>query len=395
MSFRGKTAIVGIGETEHKRSWPNRSALGLAAEAAAEAINDAGLRREDIDGLISISMSFLPQRVAEYVGLRPTGFAAGVGMNGATPGVAITIAAALLDEGVCNYILFVNGNARDPENPGSFTGAPGEAGGSTRPDFISEFVSPYGPAIAANTNYALLYTRHMYKYGTKPEQLARISVNQRFNAGPNPLAAMRDPITVDDVLNSRYVNYPLHILECVMPCAGGIAFIMTTAERARLLRRPPVYVLGAAVAQGFDNSWLTPDICQTATAFSAPAAYRMAGYGPKDFQFAEFYDCYTILHATTLEDAGICPKGEIGPFFESTDTTFKGSFPINTDGGQLSCGQFIAGSSGTQHVTEAVRQIRGMAGERQVARHDLCVVNVNGGSPSQEATMVLGSANAL
>ena len=128
------------------------------------------------------------------------------------------------------------------------------------------------------------------------------------------------------MLNSRYVNYPLHILECVMPCAGGIAFIMTTAERARLLRRPPVYVLGAAVAQGFDNSWLTPDICQTATAFSAPAAYRMAGYGPKDFQFAEFYDCYTILHATTLEDAGICPKGEIGPFFESTDTTFKGSF---------------------------------------------------------------------
>jgi acetyl-CoA acetyltransferase len=121
----------------------------------------------------------------------------------------------------------------------------------------------------------------------------------------------------------------------------------------------------------------------------------MAGYGPKDCQFAEFYDCYTILHATTLEDAGICPKGEIGPFFESTDTTFKGSFPINTDGGQLSCGQFIAGSSGTQHVTEAVRQIRGMAGERQVARHDLCVVNVNGGSPSQEATMVLGSANAL
>src|SRR5262245_4666475 len=118
MSFRGKTAIVGIGETAHKRSWPNRSALGLAAEAAAEAIKDAGLRREDIDGLISISMSFLPQRVAEYVGIRPTGFASAVGMNGATPGAAITIAAALLDEGVCNYILFVNGNARDPANPG-------------------------------------------------------------------------------------------------------------------------------------------------------------------------------------------------------------------------------------------------------------------------------------
>jgi acetyl-CoA acetyltransferase len=327
--------------------------------------------------------------VAEYIGIRPTSFASAVGMNGATSGAALTIAAALVTAGICNYILFVNGNARDPENPESFSPL------QTRPDFISEFSAPYGPAVAANTNYGLLYSRHMHKYGTKPEQLARIAVNQRFNAAKNPLAALRDPITVDDVMNSRYVNYPLHLLECVMPSAGGIAYIVTTAERARTLRRPPVYLLGAGVAQGYDNSWLTPDPCQTATAFSAPAAYRMAGYGPKDCQFAEFYDCYTILEACTLEDAGICPKGEAGAFFESTDTTYKGSFPINTDGGQLSAGQLIAGSSGCQHVVEAVRQIRGMAGERQVEKHDLCVVNVNGGSPSQESTLVLGSANAL
>jgi acetyl-CoA acetyltransferase len=389
MTLRGNTAIVGIGETAHKRSWPNRTALGLAAEAAAEAIADAGLRREEIDGLLTVSTSFLPQRVAEYIGIRPTSFASAIGMNGATSGAAITIAASLLQAGVCNYMLFVNGNARDPENPESFSPQP------SRPDFASEFIAPYGPAVAANTNYALLYSRHMFKYGTKPEQLARISVNQRFNAAKNPLAALRDPITMDDVLNSRYVNEPLHILECVMPSAGGIAFVMTTAERARTLRRPPVYLLGAGVAQGYDNSWLTPELCQTATAFSAPAAYRMAGYGPKDFEFAEFYDCYTILEACCLEDAGICAKGEVGAFFENTDTTYKGTFPINTDGGQLSAGQLIAGSSGTQHVTEAVRHIRGMAGERQVARHDLCVVNVNGGSPSQESTLVLGSANAL
>jgi acetyl-CoA acetyltransferase len=389
MNIRGEAAIVGIGETMHRRSWPNRSSLGLAAEAAAEAIKDAGLRREEIDGLITVSTSFLPQRVAEYVGIRPTGFASAVGMNGATSGAALTIASSLVAAGICNHILFVNGNARDPENPESFSPLP------TRPDFISEFSAPYGPAVAANTNYGLLYSRHMHKYGTKPEQLARIAVNQRFNAAKNPLAALKDPITVDDVLNSRYVNYPLHLLECVMPSAGGIAFIVTTAERARTLRRPPVYLLGAGVSQGYDNSWLTPDPCQTATAFSAPAAYRMAGYGPKDFQFAEFYDCYTILEACCLEDAGICPKGEIGAFFETTDTTYKGSFPINTDGGQLSAGQLIAGSSGTQHVVEAVRQVRGMAGERQVAKHDLCVVNVNGGSPSQESTLVLGSENAL
>lgn len=394
MNLRGQVAIVGIGETMHKRAWPNRTALGLAAEAAAEAIADTGLRREDIDGLMTISTSFLPQRVAEYIGIRPTAFAAGIAMNGATSGAALTIAAGLLAGGVCNYILFVNGNARDPENPESVLGSPGAALAS-KPDFLSEFVNPYGPAIAANTNYALLYTRHMYKYGTKPEQLARISVNQRFNAGANPLAAMRDPITVEDVLNSRYVNYPLHLLECVMPSAGGIAYIVTTAERARSLRKPPVYMLGCGVSQGYDNSWLTPELTETAVAYSAPAAYRMAGYGPKDFQFAEFYDCYTILHACTLEDAGLIPKGEAGPYFESTDTTYKGTFPINTDGGQLSAGQLIAGSSGCQHLVEAVRQIRGECGERQVAKHDLCVVNVNGGSPSQESTLVLGSANAL
>jgi len=389
MNLRGKAAIVGIGETAHRRSWPNRSSLGLAAEAAAEAIQDAGLRREDIDGMITVSTSFLPQRMAEYIGVRPTAFASAVGMNGATSGAALTIAAAIVDAGIANYILFVNGNARDPENPESFSPI------QSRPDFASEFIAPYGPAVAANTNYGLLYSRHMHQYGTKPEQLALIAVNQRFNAMKNPLAALRDPITVDDVLNSRYVNYPLHLLECVMPSAGGIAFIVTTAERARTLRRPPVFLLGAGVSQGYENSWLTPDFCQTATAFSAAAAYRMAGYGPKDVEFAEFYDCYTILEACCLEDAGICPKGEVGNFLECTDTTYKGTFPINTDGGQLSAGQLIGGSSGTQHVVEAVRQIRGMAGERQVAKHDLCVVNVNGGSPSQESTLVLGSAQAL
>ena len=153
---------------------------------------------------------------------------------------------------------------------------------------------------------------------------------------------MRDPITVEDVLNSRYVNYPLHLLECVMPSAGGIAYIVTTAERARSLRKPPVYLMGAGVSQGYENSWMTPEVTETPVKYSAPAAYRMAGYGPKDVQFAEFYDCYTILHACTLEDAGIIPKGEAGPDFESADTTYKGSFPINTDGGQLAPASLMA-----------------------------------------------------
>src|SRR5262245_10249571 len=136
MSFRGKTAIVGIGETAHKRSWPDRSSLGLAAEAAAEAIADAGLRREDIDGLMTVASSFNASRMAEYIGIRPTAFAVAAGFQGATPGVSITIAAAVLQAGIANYILFVNGNARDPENPEGMVPIP------ERPNFASEFLAP-------------------------------------------------------------------------------------------------------------------------------------------------------------------------------------------------------------------------------------------------------------
>jgi acetyl-CoA acetyltransferase len=296
----------------------------------------------------------------------------------------------MVNEGIANHVLFVAGGARDPDQP--------QMGGGFRmePGFQSEWFTPYGPAAGANTYYGLLYTRHMYQYGTTPEQMAQVAVNQRFNAGKNPLAAMREPITIDDVLNSRYINYPLHMLETVMPVAGAIAYIVTTAERARTLPKPPVYLLGTGVSQGYDNHWYMPDMTYTPTIYSAPKAYAMAGYGPKEMQFANFYDCYTILVSACLEDAGLIPKGEAGPFFESTDTTYKGSFPINTDGGQLSAGQLNgAGASGCQQLVETARQIRGEAGERQVARHDLAVANMNGGTPSQEATVVLGSANAL
>ena len=388
--LRGKACIVGIGETPHKRSWPGRTQLGLCAEVAAEAIADAGLRREDIDGLITFGNTMYPSRMAEYIGIRPRNFAVGAGLMGSTAGVALTIAAAMVDNGIANNILFVAGGARDPENPQAAGGFPQGA------SFASEFMAPYGPAVAANNWYGLLYSRHMYEYGTKPEQFAKVAVNNRFNAAKNELAAMREPITVEDVLNSRYTNWPLHLLECVMPVAGAIAYIVTTPERARALRQPPVYLLGTGISQGYDTSWMNPDFTTTPVVYSAPAAYKMAGYGPKDFQFAEFYDCYTILLGCALEDAGICPKGEIGNFFDSVDTTYKGDFPVNTDGGQLSAGQLNGtGASGCQQLVESVRQLRGQAGERQVPNHDLCVANFNGGSPSQEVTVVLGTENAL
>ena len=390
MSLRGKAAIVGIGETPHRRNWPGRTAFGLCAEVAAQAIRDAGLKKEDIDGLITFGSNVYPSAMAEYTGIKPIHFASQVGLMGSTSGVALTVAAAMVSAGVANYILFVAGGARDNENPETFD-RPSQVAGA-----MTEWIAPFGPAAGANTNYGMMYSRHMYKYGTTPEQFAKFAVNQRFNAGKNPLAAMRDPITVDDVLNSRYVNEPIHLLECVMPAAGAIAFIVTTAERARTMKQPPVYLLGTGISQGPEQGFFTPDITTTLTSISAPRALEMSGYSINDMQFAEFYDCYTVLVAATLEDAGLCPKGEIGNWIDSTDTTYKGTFPVNTDGGQLSAGQLNGtGASGCQQLVESVRQLRGQAGERQVARHDLCIANFNGGSPSNECTVVLGTAATL
>lgn len=286
--LRGKAAIVGIGETPHRRVWPGRSMWGLCAEAAAEAIRDAGLSRLDIDGLMTYGNLIYPNAMAEYIGLEPKHFGLGAGFQGSSSGAALTVAAHVVTSGMANYVMFVAGGARDPANPEAsiFMGP-----GAIAPGAPAEFVVPYGLAAGAGTPYGLLYTRHMYQYGTKPEQLAQMAVNQRFNAQKNPLAAFNDqPLTVEEVLNSRYVNYPLHLLESVMPVAGAIAFIVTSAEKAKLLRQPPAYILGAGLCQMYANSWLNPDLLEVPAKYASRAAYQMSGYGPKDVQFAEFYD---------------------------------------------------------------------------------------------------------
>jgi acetyl-CoA acetyltransferase len=267
---------------------------------------------------------------------------------------------------MCTTALIVMGAGREGGG-----GPPRPAGGSVN----AEFEQPFGPAQGAGTGYALIYRRHMHEYGTTPEQMAKLAVDQRFNAQENPNAAFfGQPISVDDVLNSRYINEPLHMLECVMPAAGAAACVVTTAERAKALPNRPVYILGCGIEQANSAIWQTPRMTTSPAKVSAARAFAMAGYSARDMQFAEFYDCYSILVAMTLEDAGFVKKGEIGPFYESTDTTYKGSFPINTDGGQLSGGQpGLAG--GFRHVIEAARQVMGRAGPRQVARNDLCMVN--------------------
>lgn len=256
---------------------------GLCAEAVSLALADAGLRKQDIDGLITAGGDVPPASMAEYLGIRPH-FATGVTMMGASGATATAVAASAIAAGMCNYVLIVVGQGREPGAPfGGGPRGPGSVG--------TEWEFPYGPAVAANTGYGLIYQRHMHEYGTKPEQMAKLAVDERFNALPNPNAVFRgQPITIEDVLNSRFINAPLHLLESVMPCAGAAACVVTSAERALALPNRSVYVLGAGIEQANGAIWQTPRITESPAAGSTRRAFAMAGYSPRDMEFAEFYD---------------------------------------------------------------------------------------------------------
>ena len=369
MSLRGRGAIVGIGEVPTRRIYEGRSMYGLCAEAAGMAIADAGITKDDIDGLVTDGVA-LPPAIAEYLDIKPN-IATGVSMQGASGATATMVATSAVSSGICNTVLVVMGNSRqDAERAGRPAGR-GAAGPSVR----SEWEEPHGMAPGANTGYGLMYRRHIHEYGTTEDQLAKMAADQRFNALENENAVFNgQPISKEDVLNSRYINEPLKLLESVMPCDGAAALIITTPERAKNMKNKPAYVLGVGLKQGEANIWQRDKFTETPAVDSVRRALEMSGYTPSDIEFAEFYDCYTILAAMCIEDAGLVEKGEIGPFYEETDTTYKGDFPINTDGGQLSGGQpGLAG--GFRHVIEGARQIMGKAGSRQVEKSDLCLVN--------------------
>ncbi|MBI4283572.1 MAG: thiolase family protein [Chloroflexi bacterium] len=281
MSLRGKAAIVGIAEFPTTRQPPpGRTTIGLLAELVGMVIKDAGLRKEDIDGLITYGPEVLPLQLAEYAGLRIV-HCQGMAHMGASGNASIALATAAIEAGLCNYVLCAFGTVMEP-------GAPpyGPANMGT------EFESPYGPVAVATGGYGIVKNRHMYEFGTTDAQFAKIAVDERFNALLNPNSPFQGrPLTVDDVLKSRLIGGPLHMLECVMPCSGGGAFIVTSAERAKALPNRPVYLLGAGIgATDHLAIWQNPRIVDTPVKMSAPRAFQMAGYAPKDMQFAEFYD---------------------------------------------------------------------------------------------------------
>ncbi len=400
MSLRGAAAVVGVAELAPKRHTGDETILELLSGVAVDAVSDAGFAMADVDGLIVHPIGglpgFVPATVAEFLGLQPT-FAEVVDLGGATGAGMVWRAAAAIQAGQCNTCLCLTGTRRRrrPAHSPSTDQPEKRTPRSIRPSNDrspqAEFDYPYG-MIGANVGYAMLATRYTHEYGLTDKQRAKVAVDQRTNANANPKAIFHDqPLTIDDVLNSEIIAEPLHMLEIVMPAAGAAALVVTKADRVADADQPPAWLLGAGESVTHSSFAQAPALDATGVGIAARNAMQQAGVTPGDIGLASLYDCYTIMVLLTLEEAGFCKRGEAGSFVESHDLTYRGDFPLNTHGGQLSFGQ--AGmAGGMSHVTEAVRQIQGRAGDRQIAGLELAYAHGNGGIIAEQAGLVFGSA---
>lgn len=383
MSLRGRAAIVGVAELPPRRDTSEYTSLEMIARVARLAVLDAGMTPSDIDGLmvgpqVGETPQHVPATIAEYLGLEPR-FADIVDLGGATAAAMAWRAAAAISAGMATAVLCVLGNTR---NPGVVPRSPNR-------NPIREFDVPFG-ASGANQAYAMIAQAHMAAYGTTSEQLAHVPVKQRLNAQLNPEATFfGKPITIEDVLGSPMVMEPLHLLEIVMPCGGGAAFVVVAAERAPDHPHAPVFLLGAGESVTHRALSQAPRLTSSPLAAAIGHAYATAGVGPSDLDLLSIYDCYSIVVAITLEDAGICAPGEGGHWIAESDMSHRGRLPVNTHGGQLGMGQSdLAGGMG--HIVEAVLQLRHGAGDRQIDGVETALVTGNGATMSEEVALVLG-----
>ncbi|MDF8334588.1 thiolase [Novosphingobium cyanobacteriorum] len=374
--LRGRTAFVGAA-TFGCGEAPGYTAIELAAEAGRRAVDDAGLKLSDIDGLfICLPNDFLSGlTIAEYFGIHPK-----MTNNSRTGGSAFLThaewAMLALDAGLIDYALICYGSNQR-------TGA-GKLVSAQAP---SPFEFPYRPNNPV-ASYALAASRHMHQYGTTSEQLASVAVAARQWANLNPEAFKQGSLSVEDVLATRLVADPLHVADCCLVTDGAAAVVLTRADRAKDARKTPVSLLGAASATWHTEIAQLADLTITAARESGERAFAQAGLTPKDIDVVELYDAFTINTILFLEDLGFCPKGEGGRFVSSGAIGPGGSLPVNTNGGGLSFCH--PGMYGLFTLVEAIRQLRGEAGERQIAGAKLALAHGNGGTLSSQATCILG-----
>jgi len=390
VSLSGKIAIAGV--HEHPTRWaPEKTESQIMAECARGALDDCGLELSDVDGLFAagISMGIMGVvNLAEYLNIKPRHLD-GTNIGGSSFVAHVTHAAAAIHAGLCEVALILYGSTAASQAMAIGTGGRGGA------DAHASFVSPYG--LTTVGSYALVAQRHMQEYGTRPEQLAEIAVTMRRHASLNPAAKMRNPISVDDVLESRIISDPLHLLDCCIISDGGGAVIVTSLERARDLAKRPVLVQGCGEAVCHQEVG-SPDLMTIAAKQSGENAFRMAGVSQDDIDLCTIYDSFTITVLMTLEDLGFCKKGDGGRFVSDGNLiSGQGGLPFNTDGGGL-CSNHPGNRGGMTKIIEAVRQIRGEAHEEvQVPNCDLALAHGTGGALSNRmgsATLILGAPDA-
>lgn len=383
-SLRGKLAIVGAADTA-VGVVPGRTPSELCIEAALAAIEDAGITRQDVDGIITCNAMAEPilyhaEAMAEYLQIFPR-YCMSVNSGGGTTFTVLHHAASAIATGMADVVVISMADSlrssmtrEQAMRVQSSTGHP-------------QFEQPYGLPVPAY--YALIAQAHMAKFGTTAEQYAEVAVSCRAHAARNPTAQMREPITVDDVLASRMIADPLHLLDCSLVSDGGSAVVVTSAERAADFAHQPVYLLGAGEGHSHEHISQARDLTTSAAVESGQRAFAMAGLGPEDMDFAQLYDCFTPTVLIELEDLGFCAKGEGGAFLQTGATAPGGSLPVNTHGGMLS--HCHPGNPGAMFaLTESVWQLRGAAGERQVPDAEVALVHAQGGIMSSHTTIILG-----
>ena len=370
-------AIVGVAESDELGTIPGKSSLMHHAEAAVNALEDAGISKNEVDGMFTAGFSTLA--TAEYLGIQPS-FTDSTSVGGSSFVIHVAHALAAINAGYCEVALITHGQA----GRSTRAMAPGD------PNLpAAQYETPYG-YIGAPINYALACSRYMHEYGEPRarEGMAEIAVATRKWAQMNPKALMRDPMTFEDYHDSRWIAWPFHLLDCCLVTDAGAAVVVTTAERARNTKKKPAWVLGAA--EGHDHNLISqmPDLTYTYGRESGKRSLEMAGVTHKDIDLAMIYDSFTYTVMVTLESLGFCGRGEGADFVKGQRTAPGGDFPMNTAGGGLSYTH--PGMYGIFLIVEAVRQLRGECGERQVKDCNLSLVNGTGGSLSSTGTIILG-----
>jgi acetyl-CoA acetyltransferase len=379
-------AIVGVAESDVMGTVPNKSSLQHHAEAAFNALEDAGLAKSDVNGLLTAGFSTLA--TAEYLGIQP-GFTDNTSVGGSSFVIHVAHAAAAIRAGYCDTVLITHG----------------QAGRSTRarvpvdPNLpVAQYEAPYG-LVGQPINYSMACTRYMHEYGEERTRqgMAEIAVATRKWANLNPRAAMHDTtMSFAEYHDSRWVSWPFHLFDCCLVTDSGAAIIVTTAEKAAGCRKTPVWLLGAAESHDHNIISMMPSFTSLIARETGPRAMSRAGIKHDDLDLTMIYDSFTYTVMLTLEGLGFCKPGEAPDFVANQRTAPGGDFALNTNGGGLSYTH--PGMYGSFLLVEAVRQLRGEGGERQVKHRSdpsqnarLAIVNGTGGSLSSTGTVVLAT----